>query len=156
MTNVGAMLEARKASVWRNRYAITDDGRPLATWDGSSWKAGSSFELEARRFVVRANVWGNRYGMVDQYGVPIASADGVGRKRWTVDADGRTYHFQRASVWRSEEELHSEGRRVGSVRRTSIWRGGAVADLPGLPLPVAVFVLGVVLTMWDSAAVAAG
>jgi hypothetical protein len=152
------MLEARKASVWKNRYAITEDGRPLATWDGSSWKADSSFELEARRYVVRANMWGNTYGMVDQDGIPIASADRVGRKRWTVDADGRTYHFQRASVWRSEEELHSGGRRVGSVRRKSTWRGDAVAvaDLPGLPLPVAVFVLGVVLTMWDSAAAAAG
>ena len=59
--------------------------------------------------------------------------------------------------WRQEEELRAEGRAVGSVRRTSIWRGDAVADLPGVPLPVEVFVLAVVLTTWDSAAaVAAG
>jgi hypothetical protein len=49
------------------------------------------------------------------------------------------------------EELHLEGRRVGSVLKKSIWRGDAVADLPGLSLPVAVFVVAVVLTMWDSA-----
>lgn len=100
-------------------------------------------------------MWGNKYGMVDADGTPVTSADRVGRKSWTVEAGGRTYEFHRASMWRQEEELHSEGRRVGSVKRSSIWRGDAVADLPGLPRPVEVFVLAVVLTMWDSAAAAA-
>jgi hypothetical protein len=39
---------------------------------------------------------------------------------------------------------------VGSVKRKSIWRGDAVADLPGLPPSVEVFVLAVVLTKWES------
>lgn len=149
------MLEAKKASVWKNRYDIIADGRRLATWDGSSWKTGGTVELDGRRYEVRANMWGNKYGMVDEDGAPIASADRVGRKNWTVEADGRTYEFHRASLWRQEEELHSEGRRVGSVKRNSIWRGDAVADLPGLPPPVEVFVLAVVLTMWDLAAATA-
>jgi hypothetical protein len=87
-------------------------------------------------------------------GTRIASADRVGRKNWTVEADGRTYEFRRASLWRQEEELHSEGPSVGSVRRKSIWRGDAVADFPGLPLSVQVFVLAVALTKWDSDAAA--
>jgi hypothetical protein len=149
------MLEAKKASVWKNRYDILANGRRLATWDGSSWKAGGTIELDGRRYEVRANMWGSKYGMVDEDGTPIASADHVGRKNWTVEADGRTYEFHRASLWRQEEELYSEGRRVGSVKRNSIWRGDAVADLPGLPPPVEVFVLAVVLTMWDMAAATA-
>jgi hypothetical protein len=36
-----------------------------------------------------------------------------------------------------------------------MWRGDAVADLPGLPPPVQVFVLAVVLSMWDAQAAAA-
>ena len=149
-----AMLEAKKASVWKNRYDIIADGRLLATWDASSWKAGGTVELGGRRYEVRANMWGSKYGMVDQDGTPIASADRVGRKNWTVEADGRTYEFHRASMWRQEEELHLEGRRVGSVRRKSMWRGDVVVDLPGLPPTVAVFVLAVVITMWDRAAAA--
>jgi hypothetical protein len=150
------MIEARKASVWKNRYDIIADGRRLATWDGSSWKTGGTVELDGRRYEVRANLWGSKYGMADENGTRIASADRVGRKNWTVEADGRTYEFRRASVWRQEEELLSEGRRVGSVKRKSIWRSDAVADLPGLPLSIEVFVLAVVLTMWDSdAAIAA-
>ncbi|MDT5024523.1 MAG: hypothetical protein QOE61_949 [Micromonosporaceae bacterium] len=56
--NVIAMLEARKASVWKNRYDITADGRRLATWDGSLWKAGGTFEPDERRYDVGGNTWG--------------------------------------------------------------------------------------------------
>jgi hypothetical protein len=151
------MLEARKTSVWRDRYAISADGRQLAVWDGSLWTAGGTFELDGRRYEVRGNVWGSKYGMVGEDGEPIATANRVGRKSWTVEAAGQTYDFRRASLWREEQELLSGGRRVGSVRRASIWRGGAVADLPGLPLPVQVFAVAVVLTMWTrSAAGSAG
>jgi hypothetical protein len=154
-TSVSDMLEARRASVWKNRYDIMADGRRLATWDESSWKVGGKIEMDGRRYEVRANMWGTKYAMVDGAGTPIASADRVGRKSWTVEADGRTYEFRRVSMWRQEEELQSEGQRVGSVRRNSIWRGDAVADLPGLPRPIEVFVLAVVLTMWDLAAASA-
>jgi len=143
------MLEARKVSVWKDRYAISADGRQVAVWDGSLWTAGGRFELDGRRYEVRSNLWGSSYGMVGQYGAPVAVANRVGRKRWTVEATGRTYDFQRASLWREEQELRYAGQRLGSVRRTSIWRGDAVADLPGVPLPVQIFVLAVVLTMWD-------
>ena len=146
------MLAARRTSTWKNRYEITADGQLLATWDGSMWKAGGHFELEGRRYEVRGNMWGNRYRMVDEDGARVAAADRVGRKKWTVEASGHTYEFRRPSTWRPEEHLLSQGRRVGSVRRTSGWRSDAVADLPGLPLPVQVFVLVVVLTMWDWAA----
>jgi hypothetical protein len=146
------MLEAKRASAWKRSYDIIADGRRLATWDPSSWKAGGKVELDGRRYEVRANMWGNKYGMADESGTPIASADRVGRKNWTVEAGGRIYEFRRASPWRYDQELHSEGRRVGSVKQISFWRGGAVSDLPTLPLPVEVFVLVVVLTMWDRAA----
>jgi hypothetical protein len=144
------MLEAKRAGAWKRSYDIIADGRRLATWDTSSWTAGGTVELDGRRYEVRANMWGEKHGMVDEFGTPIASAARVGRKNWTVEAGSRTYEFRRAS-WRLDQELHLEGRCVGSVKRISTWRGGAVADLPGLPLPVEVFVLVVVLTMWDRA-----
>lgn len=141
--------------MWKNRYDITADGEQLATWDESSWKTGGTLELDGRHYEVRANMWGTRYELVDGDGTAIASADRVGRKSWTVEADSRSYEFHRVSMWRQEEELRSDGQRVGSVRRKSIWRGDAVADLPGIPRPVEVFVLAVVLTMWDLAAASA-
>ncbi|GAA4413255.1 hypothetical protein GCM10023168_35970 [Fodinibacter luteus] len=48
--------------------------------------------------------------------------------------------------------MRVNGRRVGSVKRTSVLRGDAEADLPGLPMPVQLFALVLVLTMWDATA----
>jgi hypothetical protein len=143
------MLCATKVGFWKNRYEITADGLPLATWDGSMWQIGGRFELDGRHYEVRSNLWGSKYGMVTENGTVVASANRVGRRRWTVEAAGRTYEFRRASIWRPEEELYSEGRRVGVIKRVSIWRRDAVADLPGVPVPVQIFMLAVVLTRWD-------
>lgn len=150
------MLTAKKASFWGNRYEIGVDGAAVAVWDSAFWKSGGSFALHGRRYQVRSNAWGNRFEMVDADDVPVASAGRVGRKRWTVEAAGQTYDFQRASPWTNEQELRVAGSRVGSVKRISFWGGDIAADLPGLPLPVQIFVLGVVITMWNQqAAVAA-
>ena len=148
------MLRAKKISVWRSRYEITADERIVATWEGSMWKTGGTFELDGRRYEIRGNVWGSRYGMVTDGGTAVASADRVGRRRWTVEAGGQVYTFERASIWRQDQVLHSEGRGIGRIRRTGMWRGDATADLPGIPLPVQLFMLAVVLTMWDQQAAA--
>jgi hypothetical protein len=151
----GFMLEARRASLWNRTYNITVDGVSVVTWKGSVWKSGGQFEVGGRRYVVTSNAFATRYEMVDQTGMVVASARRVGRKNWTVEAEGRTHQFRRASMWREEQELLVDGQRVGSVRRPSMWRTDAIADLPTLPLATQIFVLCVVLTMWDNAATAA-
>ena len=151
----GFMLEARRASLWNRTYNITVDGVSVVTWKGSVWKSGGQFEVDGRRYVVTSNAFATRYEMVDQTGMVVASARRVGRKNWTVEAEGRTHQFRRASMWREEQELLVDGQRVGSVRRPSLWRTDAIADLPTLPLATQIFVLCVVLTMWDNAATAA-
>ena len=68
-----------------------------------------------------------------------------------------THHFRRSSPWRQEEQLHDGGGRpVGRIRRTSLWRGDAVADLPGLPRTVELFALALVLSRWESDSAATG
>jgi hypothetical protein len=148
------MLQARKVSVWKGAYEISVDGTPLTTWTSRTWKSGGSFPLDGAHYEVGANVWGSQYGMSTADGKRVASADRVGRKRWTVDADGRIFTFGRASAWRSDQLLLDGDREVGSVRRTN-WRGDAEADLPGLSLPAQVFALAVVLSMWEAQAAAA-
>jgi len=59
------MLEARRVSLWRNRYEIVADGRPLARWDGRTWRNGGTFELAGRRHDVKSNAWGTRFEMTD-------------------------------------------------------------------------------------------
>lgn len=148
-------MEARKTSAWKGHYVVTDRGREIATWNKSTWKSGGEFTIEGRRFRVRSNGWGNKYTMTDDSDTVIASADRVGRKRWTVTADSQTYNFRRRSFWASEEELVLGDTRVGSVRKTSFWRGDVDVELPGMAPALQLFILGVVISKWDAEAAAA-
>lgn len=156
------VLEARRTSAWRSRYDIVADGRTVTVWEGALWRTGGGFALDGRRYEVRGNAWRSRYALsvADDAQVisdaqttsdaRVATAERTQRKRWTVESDGVMYHFRRPSLWRQEQELLADGGApAGSVRRSSWWRGDAVADLPGMPLPLRIFVLGVVLTVWD-------
>ena len=149
------MLTATKTSFWRGRYDISVDGRPVTVWDGRMWKSGGDFDLDGQRYEVRANFIGSTYTMVDAAGATLASARRVGRKHWTVETARGTLTFRRKSMWSSEQQLLVDDHPIGSIRRTSAWRNDAAADLPGLPLPVQVFVIGVVLSMWESQQAAA-
>jgi hypothetical protein len=150
------MLNAEKTSIWSSRYDISDSGRQIARWEPSWWRSGGAFELDGQRYEVRSTTWGSRFELLGPHGAVLASAERVGRKRWTLRAGDRSYQFRRASMWRSDQELLLDDLPVGSIRRTSAWRSSAVADLPGLPLPVQVFVLCVVLALWARAATTTG
>jgi hypothetical protein len=142
--------------MWRSRYNISVDGGQVAQWEPSWWRqSGGVFELNGQRYQVRGNALGSRFELIGSAGEPLASAQRVGRKRWTVQAGDRTYQFRRASMWRGDQELLLGDQAVGSIRRNSVWRSSAVADLPDMPEPVQVFVLCVVLARWDAEKVAA-
>ena len=147
-------MEARRISTWKSSYLVTDRGREVATWDSKVWKGGGEFVLDGRRFRVKSNGWGTKYTMADDAGTVVASADRVGRKRWTVSAGGQTYHF-RSKFWSGEEELVLGETRVGAVRKASFWGSTVNVELPGLPPAVQLFVLGVVISKWNAESSAA-
>lgn len=158
------MLEAKRADDFRYIYEITVDGQPLTTIEGRLWREGRTVELDGRRYEIHGNLRRTRYEMTDQLGMVVAKAERVGRGRWTVTANGRTYEFRRQAVtsmrqlmdipsWlfarRREELLIEDGRAIGSIR----WLGhflDAVADLTGMPVPVQVFAIVVMQSVWDS------
>jgi hypothetical protein len=118
--------------------------------------SGGHGRQHGRSYSVKSNTWGSRYSMLDDRGAVCAEAERVGRKHWAVLAGGRTYEFRRPSIWSSDQLLVDGEHTVGVITRPSAWRGDLAADLPGLPLPVQVFVLGVLLTNYSNAAAAAG
>jgi hypothetical protein len=149
------MLTATRMSVLRGRYQLVADGREVAVWEPSWWRTGGDFEVDGRRFKVRPNGWGGKYRMLDEAGNEVAVVERAGRKHWTVGADGRVYEFRRAALWGNQQELLSEGVKTGSIRRTSGWTGAIEADLPGLPLPVQILVVGVQIARWQAQRTAA-
>ncbi|XVV15880.1 hypothetical protein ACQP2X_16470 [Actinoplanes sp. CA-131856] len=150
------MLTAEKKSLWRGQYRMVADGREVAQWDPSWWRSGGDFEVDGHRFTVRSNAWGSRFTMLDQAGNQVAHVERAGRKNWSVHAGGLVYEFRRASMWGNQQELLSAGVKVGSLRRTSSWSGTVEADLPGMPLPIQIFVVGVQIAMWQAQQAAAG
>jgi hypothetical protein len=144
------MVKATRVSVWSKQYHVEVDGRRVTTWDGSWWRTGGTFTLDDRPYSVRGNAWGTEFTMADSTGIVVATAARLGRRSWTVTADGQTYQFRRPSYWRHEERLVVGDREVGTVRRTSMWRSDVEADLPGLSVPVQIFTVAVVLTRWNS------
>jgi len=149
------MLTAERMSMFRGRYRMSSDGRPVAEWDPSWWRTGGDFEVDGRRFTVRANGSGTKFRMLDQAGEEVARVERAGRKHWTVVAEGRTYEFRRASHWGNQQELLADGVKVGSLRRTGSWSGDIEADLPGMPLPVQICVVGVQIAIWRAQQAAA-
>ncbi|WP_229072873.1 hypothetical protein [Actinoplanes sp. DH11] len=149
------MLKAEGRGFWKNKYDLLHDGVKVACWDPSMWSTGGSFTLDGRSYRVRANGWGTKYTMTDDQDAVHASAVRVGRKNWTVEADGRVYEFQRTSSWRNDQQLVHNGIPVGTIKRRNSFSSKVEADLPGLPLPVQIFVLGVLISLWNSQAAAA-
>ncbi|GAA0584756.1 hypothetical protein GCM10010172_82180 [Paractinoplanes ferrugineus] len=152
------MLTAERTGLLRGRYQLSADGQPVAVWDPSWWRTGGDFDVQGRRYQVRANGWGTKYRMLDETGGEVALVERAGRKHWTVRAGGRTFEFRRASIWGNQQDLLADGVRVGSLRRTSAWSGAIEADLPGMPLPVQICVVGVQIAIWQAqqSAAAAG
>lgn len=152
---VGVMLEARRVSLWRNRYEIVADGQPLAMWDGRVWRNGGTFDLAGRRYDVKSKRVGHairddRRGRHDR-------RDGRSGRSQAVDGGGERPNIPfPASVMVAIRGVTRCRWPAGGLRSgASRWRRDAVADLPDLPLPLQVFVVVVVLTMWDAQATAA-
>lgn len=150
-----AMLRAERDGVFARGYRISAEGREITRFDPGWWRAGGTFALHGHEYTVRANMWGSTYGMTDERGAAVATAEKVGRKEWTVGAGGTVYRFRRVSFWRSDQALMDGDREVGRITRDGVWKAGAIAELPGLGLPLQVFVIAVVLTMWQQQAAAA-
>lgn len=144
------MLTARQTDFWGNTFEIGLDGQTLTTFKAKQWGNGVRFTLHGLEHELRSNAWGTRYELLAG-GAVLASADRVGRKDWTLVVDGHSHQFQRVSFWKRDQALVVGSEQVGTVRRTSAWKTEGVAELPTLPLPVRVFALAVVLTMWQAA-----
>ncbi len=150
------MIQARRLRRWDGRYDLLENDRRVATWDSAHWSTGGRVTLDGRSFTVRADLLGDLASLTEGGGHRVATAHGIGRRNWTIECEGTTYHFARGALWRREETLYDRGRRMGSVKRTNLWRRDAAADLPGIPRVVEVFAIAMALTRWEADAAPTG
>jgi hypothetical protein len=145
------MLEVERVSWLKRRYAVRDDAGHAGTWTRPRFRERVAGEVDGERYELLPR-GGRRFSLV-QAGAEVAGADAAARGRWTISAGERTYELSHKSAWRSELELRSGGRVVGSIRRAKGARLKLLCDLPGdLPPATQAFIGFVVLTIWSRAA----
>ncbi|HEY2221526.1 hypothetical protein [Actinomycetospora sp.] len=151
------MLEAHRATSFRSRWEVRQDGAPLLVLEKKGWRSGVEYALDGATYEVRSTWTGSRYTLTSGDS-ELAQAHRIGRKHWSVSTPDGEFHFRRRSVWKADQEWVASADApsvLGGIRRTGTWRGDAEARLPGMSTPLAVFVLAVVLLMWEQAAAAA-
>ncbi len=151
------MLEAHRVSSFRPRWEVREDGSPLLVLAELGWRSGLEYTLDGTIYEVSTTWTGTRYTLTSG-DTEVAHAERIGRKHWSVTTPESEFHFRRRSIWKPDQEWVAgpdSSATLGGIRRTGTWRGDAEAQLPGMPGPVAVFVLAVVLLMWEQAAGAA-
>lgn len=142
------MLFARHRVAPRLHYRIAKDGTPLTTWTPQHKISGGAFALDGIEY--RIDAIGERSGAVLDVvdGPSVALAEGLGRVPWTVRTHDATFTFDRTLDRWTEQQLIVRGRSVGAVRQAGRSGQHAEAELPGVPDPVAVFVLAIMLDRW--------
>jgi hypothetical protein len=151
------MLEAHRASSFRSRWEVREDGEPLLVLEKKGWRSGVEYTLDGTAYEVRSTWTGSQYTLTSGDS-ELAQAHRIGRKHWSVSTPDGELHFRRRSIWKADQEWVASPdapSSLGGIRRTGTWRGDAEARLPDMPAPLAVFVLAVVLLMWEQAAAAA-
>lgn len=144
------MLIAREISKWTNRYAVSRDGRPIATLDAILRDNDSgSFTLDGRRYRLPGAIWDTRFAMLDERGGVVAEAERVNRKCWTVSAAGQIYHLRRTSTWGRRHQLDAGDLPLGTIHRIGGSDRAVELDLSGVPALVEIFVLALVIAMRD-------
>jgi len=147
------MLRASRHGVFRRRYEITDDGRPVTLLTDFRRE---SCEFEVEGVTVRVSRERGKRFVLDGPGGRLASADRETGRRWAITTPAGRLDLVRPSVWRSAWELHRGGQAVGRVAHDGAFSRASNADLPAdLSLTVRVFAHYVVLMMWERAAAAA-
>ena len=159
------MITASKPSMWRQHWDVARDGAVIARYEQSTFRQRGRFTLDGRDHLVKGLGIGTRYalyaarvdgGEASDDAPSLAEASRLGRKEWSIEGGGLLLRFRRRSMWRPDQDLLDDtGAVVGGIRRAGRWSSAAEADLPGVPDPVAVFAVLVVVLTWEAAAGAA-
>src|SRR5215211_4570203 len=123
------MLEVERVSWLKRQYTVRDDAGHAGTWTRPRFRERMAGDVDGKHYELRPD--GRRRLSLVQAGAEVASADAATRGRWTISAGERTYELGHKSAWRSELELRSGGRVVGSIRRAKGGRLKLLCDLPG-------------------------
>jgi hypothetical protein len=142
------MLQATRRGVFRHSYDIAYEGRPIATLAGAR-REGYTFELDGQAFQVTRKGY-KGFSFTGSQAGEVARADRVNGRTWTLHSMYGPLELVRTSFWKETWELRRNGQPAGTLRKDGAFKRTFTADLPeDLPLPLRLFILCVVETLWE-------
>jgi hypothetical protein len=144
---LAGMLRVKQVGFLAPDYDVFSNDESLTLYETSMWRAGGTFTLDAVVYEARCNLMASWWDLTTGDKL-VARAGSLLRAQWTIQADGHSYRFQRAGLFRREFEYLRDDAVVGFIRRPSMWNNDIEADLPGLPLVLQVFLVGVCVVAW--------
>jgi len=142
------MLQSTRRGVFRHSYDVADEGRPIATLSGGR-REGYAFELDGESFQVTRKGY-KGFSFIGSQTGEVARADRTNGRTWTIHSMYGPLELVRTSVWKETWELHRFGEPAGTLSKDGAFKRTSTADLPeDLPLPLRLFILCVVETLWE-------
>jgi hypothetical protein len=147
---MGNMLRARRRGFFRREYEVYSDDAQVTVLTGAR-REGCEFTLPDAGYRVERD--GRKRFVLTGPNGRVAAADRQSGREWTIQTAGGNLTLAKPSIWRSGWEIR--GTTTGEIRQDGWFSRTYAADVPpDVPLPVAVFVLYVVLVIFERQAAA--
>lgn len=145
-------MQARRRGVFKREYEIYSGGQLVTELTGRR-REGCEFSWSGTGY--RAERDGRKRFVLHGPDGQVATAERQTAREWTVRTAAGNLTLVKPSVWRSGWEIRHGGT-AGGIRHDGGFTRTYTADVPAdVPLPVAVFVLYVVLAIFERQAAAA-
>ena len=153
------MLEVIPKSWFSWDFIVTDGASPVAEIDVSWWREKGVLTVRGSTYdVYREGLMSGAF-LLESDGSILARAEkpSAFRRSFELECGGKFFTLRAESAFRRGFVLIDGDREVGWLSPNGVFTRRATADLPeGIPLPVKVFIIWLVVILWkresDSAA----
>jgi hypothetical protein len=147
------MLRARRRGIFRREYDVFSEGEQVTSLTGGR-RESCEFSLAGNGYRIE-RVDRRRFRLVGPAGQEAVAERETGRE-WRVRSGSGNLTLAKPSIWRSSWEIRQRGTTRGEIRQDGAFKRTYSAGVPAdVPLPVGVFVLYVVLVIFERQAAAA-
>ena len=149
------MLSLQPIAWYSWSFRILEGDREVARLDRSAFRERATFSLEGSQYEMRRTSLTLGTFVLERDGRLLAEATkpSAFRREFEVVAEKGPFRLQAASWFRREFLLLQGSSRLGSVKPDSAFGRAATADFPTtIPLPVRLFLVFLVLVLWQRAA----
>jgi len=132
-------------------FVITDGVSPIADIDVSWWREKGVLTVRGSTYDVYREGLVSGAFLLESSGSLLARAEkpSAFRRAFELEYGKKFYTLQAESAFRRKFVLTEGGREVGWLSPDGVFTRRATADLPeGIPLPVKVFIIWLVVILW--------